>query len=59
MANYKYTEETIRALYVGSRHQGIKHSFLARRHGIPSVSYVSDLIRAYERTASPEQLEST
>lgn len=57
--NKRYSEETVRALYVGSRHQGIKHSFLARRYGISSVSYVSDLIRTYERTASPEQLQST
>lgn len=48
--NKKYSPEVIRALYEGSRLKGIKHSFLAKEHGISSVSYVSDLIRAYERS---------
>ncbi len=50
MANCKYSQDTIKALYYGSRIKGIKHSFLATEYNIPSVSYVSDLIRQYEKT---------
>jgi hypothetical protein len=47
--NKKYSNETIKALYEGSRLKGIKHKFLAEQYGIPSISYVSDLIRTHEK----------
>lgn len=48
--NRRYSTEIVKALYEGSRIKGIKHAFLAREYNISSVSYVSDLIRAYEKT---------
>lgn len=47
--NQKYSKEVIKALYEGSRLNGVKHKFLAKQYGIPSVSYVSDLIRTHEK----------
>ena len=47
--NQKYSKEVIKSLYEGSRLNGVKHKFLAKQYEISSVSYVSDLIRAYEK----------